>query len=87
MMMLGGVRSLTIGSGSEPAIWLDDELSYGLTASCDTFKNTPLVSCEGPSALPPKDEKNSEKYDKIHEAPGRNQAVFRCVAIEVYMLE
>mmetsp|Transcript_8763 Transcript_8763/g.21640 ORF Transcript_8763/g.21640 Transcript_8763/m.21640 type:complete len:142 (-) Transcript_8763:1048-1473(-) len=54
MMMLGGARSLSMGSGSEPAIWLDDELSYGMTAKCDTFANPPLVTCEGPTAMPPK---------------------------------
>eukprot|EP00282_Hemiselmis_andersenii_P007795 CAMPEP_0114112320 /NCGR_PEP_ID=MMETSP0043_2-20121206/2326_1 /TAXON_ID=464988 /ORGANISM="Hemiselmis andersenii, Strain CCMP644" /LENGTH=751 /DNA_ID=CAMNT_0001204415 /DNA_START=61 /DNA_END=2316 /DNA_ORIENTATION=- len=86
MMMLGGARSLSIGSGSEPAIWLDDELSYGMTAKCDTFSNPPLVTCEGAQAMPPKDGDTSDKYNKMH-APGRTQAVFRCVAVELYMLE
>jgi hypothetical protein len=35
-------RSLSIGGGKGVGLWLDDELSYGWSEQCQTFRNEPL---------------------------------------------
>ncbi|KAJ1491621.1 hypothetical protein T484DRAFT_1773895 [Baffinella frigidus] len=87
MMMLGGARSLSVGCGSQPAIWLDDELSHrlddelshGLTSGCQTFGNTPLTTEEKVMALSAAEGGEGGEHPTM-------QANFTCVAVELYVL-
>jgi len=79
MMMLGGSRSLSVGCGSSPALWLDDELKEGHTSSCETFNSSPLVTHELVEQVTYTD-------PNTHAVRMRQQATFRCVAVELFML-
>jgi len=79
MMMLGGTRSLSVGCGASPALWLDDELKEGHTSSCETFNSSPLVTQELVEQVLFSD-------PNTHAVRMRQQASFRCIAVELFML-
>jgi len=80
MMMLACNKSLSIGAGSEPALWLDDEISQGISSACETFGNPPLTTEEQVIVLPAATDAAGQKGKPV------SQASFRCVAVELYML-
>jgi len=69
MMMMGSKSFLCIGS--DPAIYLNDDLSSGYTAASKTFKSPPLIDGQR------EQNGNGEREDDV--------VKFKCVAIEAYV--
>jgi hypothetical protein len=69
MMMMGSKSFLCIGS--DPAIYLNDDLSSGYTAASKTFKSRPLI--------------DGQRGQNDEGGRGDDVVKFKCVAVEAYV--
>ena len=88
LMMLGSVRSLSVGAEGGPAIWIDDDLQQGSTCECETFGSPPLTTVEEIEIVVcPLSTSGAEAGNSpSHSSSTRTRANFNCVAVEVFIL-